>query len=66
MTPQTPSLFDQIEVNDRVIITTPHGQNRTGRVVMRGPAGWVLNLGGQHGTPGIASPSNVVSVRKAR
>lgn len=24
--------------------------------------GWVLNMGGRHGTPGIASESNIVKV----
>lgn len=36
---------------------------RTGRAVMRSShGGWVLNMGGQHGTPGIATAENVVSV----
>ena len=30
---------------------------------MRGPAGWVLNMGGKHGTPAIASPDNITAVR---
>jgi hypothetical protein len=34
-----------------------------GRAVMRGPAGWVLNLGGRYGTPGIATPENTLEVR---
>jgi hypothetical protein len=33
---------------------------------MRGPAGWVLNLGGAHGTPGIATPENVVRISKSK
>ena len=64
-TPAIPS-FDDIGPGDRVTIRTPHGQERTGRAVMLGPAGWVLNLGGAHGTPGIASESNIVKVKKAR
>jgi hypothetical protein len=47
---------------DRVTILTPHGQQRTGTVVMRGPYGWVLNLGGKHGTPGIATDENIIKV----
>jgi peptidoglycan hydrolase-like protein with peptidoglycan-binding domain len=58
--------FAKIGPGDRVTILTPHGQERSGRVVMRGPAGWVLNLGGAHGTPGIAHEGNVVKVRKQR
>lgn len=38
----------------------------SGRAVMRGPAGWVLNMGGQYGTPGIASEDNLVAVGKKR
>jgi hypothetical protein len=38
----------------------------SGRAVMRGPAGWVLNMGGRYGTPAIASESNIVKVTKRR
>jgi hypothetical protein len=41
-------------------------QQGKGRVVMKGPAGWVLNTGGKHGTPAIVSPENYVSHRKAK
>lgn len=58
--------FSAIKAGCRVTIVTPHGQQRTGRAVMRGPAGWVLNLGGKHGTPGIASETNVLMVRCPR
>ena len=64
--PDEPMLYDQIRPHDRVTIVDRFGQQRTGRVVMRGPAGWVLNMGGQHGTPAIATPENVVRVRSAR
>lgn len=65
-TPDELMLYDQIRPHDRVTIVDRFGQQRTGRVVMRGPAGWVLNMGGQHGTPAIATPENVVRVRSAR
>ena len=63
---------DQIRAGDRVTILVPSGQGmhgqeyaeRTGRAVMRGPAGWVLNMGGRHGTPGIASDDNIVKIRR--
>lgn len=32
----------------------------TGVAVMKGPAGWVLNMGGQYGTPDICTPENFV------
>lgn len=57
------ALFDSIRPRDMVTIITPHGSKMTGRVVMRGPYGWVLNLGGRHGTPGIATAENVIAVR---
>ena len=53
-------IFLQIKPRCRVAIVTPHGSVLVGRVVMRGPAGWVLNLGGPHGTPGIADERNTV------
>lgn len=58
--------FHYIRAGSRVTIVTPQGQERTGRAVMRGPAGWVLNLGGAHGTPGIATPANTVKVGKPK
>jgi len=58
------SLFNQIRPRDKVTIITPHGSKLTGRAVTKGPAGWVLNLGGRHGTPGIASEENVIAVRQ--
>lgn len=58
--------FNQIRVGDRVTIATPHGNKRTGRVVMLGTHGWVLNLGGKYGTPGIATAKNTLEVRGRR
>ncbi len=55
-------LVDTIRPRDKVTILTPQGQERTGRAVMRGDYGWVLNMGGRHGTPGIASDENIVRV----
>lgn len=56
------SIEDRIRVGDRVTITNRFGQARTGRAVMRGPHGWVLNMGGPHGTPAIASEENIVRI----
>lgn len=61
-----PPLLDRIKVGARVTIRTPHGQERTGRVVMLGSHGWVLNLGGPHGTPGVANENNIVAVNGKR
>ena len=56
--------FDKIGPRSRVTIFTPQGQKRSGKAVMynRQHDSWVLNMGGAHGTPGIASRDNVVSV----
>lgn len=67
--PQPPplqSLCDYIRSGDRVTIVTQHGQNVTGRATMRNrQAGcWVLNAGGPHGRPVIASEENIVSIRR--
>ena len=55
-------LYATITVGSRVTLRTPQGQERTGRAVMLGPAGWVLNIGGRHGTPGVVSATNLVAV----
>jgi hypothetical protein len=55
-------LYDNIKPGSRVTIVNRFGQRHTGRAIMRGPAGWVLNMGGRYGTPDIASPENVVKV----
>ena len=60
-------LIDTVRPGDKVTITTPRGQERTGRAVMRSShGGWVLNMGGKHGTPGIADDRNVVRVSKGK
>lgn len=57
------SAFDAIRPGSRVTIVNRFGQHSTGRAVMRGPGGWVLNMGGRYGTPAIATPENVTKVR---
>ena len=57
------TLVDYIRAGDKVTIVNRFGQQRTGRAVMRGPAGWVLNMGGPHGTPAIATDENIVRVK---
>lgn len=59
-------LFDKIEHGSSVTILTPHGNTLSGRAVMLGDYGWVLNAGGRHGTPRLASVENIVAVRAAR
>ncbi len=63
-------LLEAIRPGDKVTILVHAGgigknidwKPKTGRAVMRGPAGWVLNMGGKHGTPGIATIENLVAV----
>jgi hypothetical protein len=66
------NLMASIQVGDKVTILRPAGigrdgreySERTGRAVMRGPHGWVLNMGGRYGTPAVATVENIVRVRK--
>ncbi len=54
---------DAIRPGSRVTIRTPQGQERSGKAVMRSSyGGWVLNMGGPHGTPGLADDGNIVAV----
>lgn len=64
-----------IKHGDRVTILVPNGMGRngqewkpkTGRAVMLSShGGWVLNMGGPHGTPGLADETNTVKIAKWR
>jgi hypothetical protein len=61
---RNPDLFDGIRPGDRVTIVNRFGQERTGRatIINRKDDVVVLNMGGPHGTPGIATRDNVVKV----
>lgn len=62
-------LVDTIKHGDRVTIVTSRGQKLTGKAVMKSSLGdnnWVLNTGGAHGTPALASDENVVKVVEGR
>ncbi len=59
-------ILDTIRPGDRVTIRSRFGGPRTGRAVMRGPTGWVLNMGGPHGTPAVATPENIVKVKATK
>jgi len=59
---RNPSILDHIRAGMRVTIVDRFGKEHSGRAVMRGPGGWVLNMGGPHGTPGIADERNIVKV----
>lgn len=56
--------FSAIGPGDTVVFATPHGTAR-GRVVMRSShGGWVVNLGGKYGTPGIVDESNFMRIAR--
>jgi hypothetical protein len=57
---------DHVKFNHPLRGSDKVAQQGKGRVVMKGPAGWVLNTGGKHGTPAIVSADNYVSHRKAK
>lgn len=41
----------------------PEYKEKTGRAIMPcSQGGWVLNMGGKYGTPGIADETNIISV----
>lgn len=58
--------YERIRPGSRVTILDRFNKRHTGWVVMKGPAGWVINMGGKYGTPAIASPSNTVRVTNPR
>lgn len=55
-----------VRAGDRVSFVDRFGKTRTGRAVMRGPHGWVLNMGGRHGTPEVVADSDITKVSKGR
>ncbi len=64
-----------IKHGDRVTILIPCGIGRngqeftpkTGKAVMHSAnGGWVLNMGGQYGTPAIATEENTLAVKTPR
>lgn len=61
-------MIERIQHGSRVTIVNRFGQKSTGTAVMRSsqPGAWVLNMGGKHGTPAIATIENVVKVGHTR
>lgn len=64
---RTPDLYSRIRPGKRVTIRLYRRggdpeKTATGRAVMLGPFGWVLNMGGPHGRPDIATRENIVAV----
>jgi len=60
-----PNIVDMIKAGDKVTTVDRFGKKHTGRAVMRSSAGgWVLNMGGKYGTPGLADGRNIVKIQK--
>ena len=58
-------MFSDIKCGSTVTIRNAAGQEHSGRAIMfnRKIGGWVLNMGGRYGMPGIATERNVVAVK---
>mgnify|MGYP004250893793 FL=1 len=59
-------MFKEIQVGDSVTMSTPQGQEVRGKAVMKGPHGWVINVGGRFGTPKVVNENNFIKMRKGR
>jgi len=59
-------MFEDIMVGDSVTMSTPQGQVLNGKAVMKGPYGWVVNIGGRHGTPRVVHENNFIKMRKGK
>ena len=59
-------MFKDIQVGDSVTMSTPQGQVLNGKAVTKGPYGWVINVGGRHGTPRVVHENNFVKMRKGK
>tara|TARA_B100000927_G_C16391513_1_gene439544 strand:+ start:154 stop:375 length:222 start_codon:yes stop_codon:yes gene_type:complete len=59
-------MFKEIQVGDSVTMSTPQGQEVRGKAVMKGPHGWVINIGGRFGTPKVVNENNFIKMRKGR
>ena len=59
-------MFKEIQVGDTVYFSTPHSKELKGKAVMKGPVGWVVNMGGRHGMPGMVTERNFIKIRKGK
>ena len=64
--PSVRSLFSSVKPGSRVTIVNRFGQTSTGRCVMRFSTHAVLNMGGRHGTPAVATDDNIAAVAAPR
>ena len=59
-------MFKEIQVGDTVYFSTPHSKELKGKAVMKGPIGWVVNMGGSHGMPNVVTERNFIKIRKGK
>ena len=59
-------MFKDIMVGDTVYFSTPHSKELKGKAVMKGPIGWVVNMGGRHGMPNVVTERNFIKIRKGK
>ena len=59
-------MFKEIQVGDTVYFSTPHSKELKGKAVMKGPIGWVVNMGGRHGMPNVVTERNFIKIRKGK
>lgn len=67
-------MFEDIRPHAQITFLIPNGigrdgveyKRKTGRAVMHGPAGWVVNGGGPHGTPYVVTEANYLHHKNAR
>lgn len=63
-----PTIRD-IRPGDTVTIGSSHGgrySEKTGRCVMAFPTHAVLNIGGRHGTPAVATADAIIGIKRAK
>ena len=67
LTARNPRLVEVIRHGDKVTIVDRFGQQHSGKAVMRSATGgWVLNMGGRYGTPGLADDENITRVKPGK
>ena len=59
-------MFNDIMVGDTVYFSIPHSKELKGKAVMKGPIGWVVNMGGRHGMPNVVTERNFIKIRKGK
>ena len=59
-------MFKEIQVGDTVYFSTPHSRELKGKAMMKGPVGWVVNMGGRHGMPSVVTERNFIKIRKGK